>query len=99
MLTLALISLGGRPALVSPNDDDPLVWQDAVGELRRERSKGPSPGVEGGGDASQVDIVDEVEYERPYFGPSHVEVGGGDVLKLNSKRQSVGFWKIQDPIP
>jgi hypothetical protein len=75
MLTLALISLGGRPVLVSPNDDDPLVYQDAV------------------------DVVDAVEYERPDSGPGHVEDGGGDVLKLKSRQQAVGYWMIRDPIP
>jgi hypothetical protein len=93
MLTSALISQCGRPVLASPNDDDRLVYSKAWDQLRRERSLRPSHVVEGGGDASQVDISDEDEYERPYFGLSHVEDGGGDVLKF--KLQGINQWLVQ----
>jgi hypothetical protein len=39
------------------------------------------------------------EYERPYFGPSHVEDGAEDVLKLKPRYQSIGCQLIRDPIP
>jgi hypothetical protein len=61
---------------VSPNDDDPLVWQAAVDQLRRERSSGPSHVEDGGGDASQVDIIEVAGYEKP-TGLSHVVDGSG----------------------
>jgi hypothetical protein len=41
---------------VSPGNDDPLVDSKAEGILERERPLRPSHGVEGGDDASQVDI-------------------------------------------
>jgi hypothetical protein len=53
---LGLISLGGRSALASPNDDDPLVDQRTSGQLELERSSRPSHVVEGGGDALQVEM-------------------------------------------
>jgi hypothetical protein len=36
-------------------------------------------------------------YERPCFGPSHVEDGGGDILE--QRNQAVNHWRIQSPIP
>jgi hypothetical protein len=47
-----------------------------------------------GEDASQVDTV-EVEHERPYLGPSHVEDGGGNVAKKKSRQQAVNQWLIR----
>jgi hypothetical protein len=84
----------GRSTTVSLNDDDPLVWQEAVDQLRREKSSGPCHIVDGGGDASQVDIIEDFWCERP-FGLSHVVDGGGDVPRLNSRQQSVGHWIVQ----
>jgi hypothetical protein len=55
--------------------------------------------VEGGGDASQIDIAgDDVDYMTPYFGPCHAEEGGGEVLKLKSRRQSANQWLIRDQL-
>jgi hypothetical protein len=84
---------------VSPNDDDPLAGQEVVDQVRRERSSGPTHVDEGGSDASQFDVVEEIDYERPHLGPSHGEEGGGDVVKRKSRQQSVGYWMIRNPIP
>jgi hypothetical protein len=49
MLALALFSLGGRPTLASPSNDDPLVSQDTVYQLR--------PSVASHVDTQQVSIT------------------------------------------
>jgi hypothetical protein len=73
--------LSGVPVSMSPSDDDPLACQNAVDQLRRERSLRPSHVADGGGDASQSYHSEGFEFERPYFGPSHVVEGGGDKFK------------------
>jgi hypothetical protein len=77
MVTSVCFPLLGVPVSMSPSDDDPLACQNAVDQLRRERSLRPSHVAEGGGDASQSYQEDRFEFERPYFGPSHVVEGGG----------------------
>jgi hypothetical protein len=73
-MSFGLLSPRGVSALVTPNDDDPLVWQASVDQLRCERSFGPSHVVDGGGDASQVDTIEAFGHERP-FGLTHVDDG------------------------
>jgi hypothetical protein len=81
MVTSVCSPLMGVPVSMSPSDDDPLVYQNAVDQLRRERSLRPSHVADGGGDASQSYQVDRFEFVRPYFGPSHVVEGGGAKFK------------------
>jgi hypothetical protein len=47
MVTSVSFSPLGRPVSMSPSDDDPLVSQKAVEQLRRERSLRPSHVVDG----------------------------------------------------
>jgi hypothetical protein len=44
-----------------------------------------------------LDIIGVSEYERP-SGLSNVDDGGGDVLRLESRRQSVRHWLIRDQL-
>jgi hypothetical protein len=81
LVTSVCFPLPGVPVSMSPSDDDPLACQNAVDQLRRERSLRPSHVADGGGDASQSYQVDRFEFERPYFGPSHVVVGSGAEFK------------------
>jgi hypothetical protein len=79
---------------MSPNDDDPLVYVMAVDQIRHEKSLRLSHVDVGGGDVSQVN---DFEFERPYFGPSHVDDGGG--AELNFGFQASNFWRCQSKIP
>jgi hypothetical protein len=97
MLTSVYRSHVGITALVSPNDDDRLVYLKAVDQIRHERSLRPSHVKDGGGDVSYVNSENHTEFERPYFGPSHVEDGGGAELK-NDNRVS-NRWRRQSEIP
>jgi hypothetical protein len=97
MLTSVPISPKGSAVLVSPNDDDPLVYLKAVDQLRHERSLRPSHVDEGGGDVSQVDYNEHFEFERPYFGPSHVDEGGGAELKKDNLVSNQ--WRSQSRTP
>jgi hypothetical protein len=96
MLTSVFISPKGSTVLVSPNDDDPLVYLKAVDLLRRERSLRPSHVVDGGGDASHVGNSDHFEFERPYLGPSHVVDGGG--VELITDNLISNHWRSQSKI-
>jgi hypothetical protein len=87
----------GSAALASPNDDDPLVYQKVVGQLRREMSLRPSHIEDGGGDASQVCHRDCFEFKRPFGGPSLVDDGGGDEFKRRS--QASNQWLTQSMFP
>jgi hypothetical protein len=97
MLTSVPISPKGSAALMSPNDDDPLVYLRAVELLRHERSLRPSHIDAGGGDVSQVDYNEHFEFERPYFGPSHVDEGGG--VELKTVNLVSNQWRSQFEIP
>jgi hypothetical protein len=97
MLTSALRSSMRISTLASPNDDDPLVYVKAVDQIRHEKSLRLSHVDVGGGDVSQVNSHDSFEFERPYFGPSHVEDGGG--AELNLGLQASNFWRGQSKIP
>jgi hypothetical protein len=61
--------------------DDELVCQPEVDDLRRERPCGLSYVEKGGGEASQVSVIEEFKCEMSVW-PSDVECGGGDALKL-----------------
>jgi hypothetical protein len=82
MVTSTFRSHVAITTLTSPNDDDPLVYLEAVDQIRHERSLRTSHVVDGGGDVSQVTSGDHFEFERPYFGPSHVKDGGGAELRM-----------------
>jgi hypothetical protein len=97
MLSSALRSSMRISTLTSPNDDDPLVYVKAVNQIRHEKSLRLSHVDVGGGDVSQVNSEDNFEFERPYFGPSHVDDGGG--AELNLGLQFSNCWRCQSKIP
>jgi hypothetical protein len=94
MLTSTYRSREGIATSVSPNDDDQLVYLKAVDQIRREKALGPSRYT---GDASHVNSEEHFEFERPYFGPSHVDDGGG--AELNFGFQASNFWRSQSKVP
>jgi hypothetical protein len=77
--------------LVSPNDDDPLVYLKAA-ELIRHQGPSRSSSV------SKVNSEDHLEFKRPYFGPSHVDDGGGAELRMLQFHDS-NFCRIQSKVP
>jgi hypothetical protein len=78
MVTSVCSPLSGVPVSMSPSDDDPLVHKNAVDQLRREKAFGPSRYT---GDASTSYLWEGFEFERPYFGLSHVVEGCGAEFK------------------
>jgi hypothetical protein len=97
MLSSALGSSMRISTLASPNHDDPLVYVKAVDQIRHEKSLRLSHVDVGGADVSQVNSHESFEFERPYFGPSHVDDGGG--AELNFGLQASNFWRCQLKIP
>jgi hypothetical protein len=59
---------------MSPSDDDPPVYRNAVFFLEREKALRPSRYT---GEAFPSYQLEGFESERPDFGPSHVAEGGG----------------------
>jgi hypothetical protein len=65
----------------------------AVDQIRREKALDPNRYT---GDASHVN-PESFEFERPYFGPSHVEDGGGTELRMDNLVSN--HWRKQSEIP
>jgi hypothetical protein len=100
---------GGESGLVVADGDDPIVTQAGVGQLRREKPFEFSHIIEGGGDGSRWDEVNQPKCEGP-LRSSHVGEGGGDTLLETSevnplfnpqfefRQQSVNHWLVRDQL-
>jgi hypothetical protein len=85
MVTSVCFPHAGVPVSMSPSDDDPLVYQNAVFLLEREKALRPSRYT---GDAFPSCQQDSFEFERA-SGPSHAVEGGGDKFKPFYSEQQV----------
>jgi hypothetical protein len=91
MLSSALRSSMRISTLTSPNDDDPLVCLKAVELIRHQGSLRSSL-------VSKLNSEDHFEFKRLYFGPSHVDDGGGAELRLLQFHDS-NFCRTQSKVP
>jgi hypothetical protein len=91
MLSSIIYPLRRNTTLVSPNDDDPLVCLKAVELIRHQRSFRSSL-------VPKVNSEDHFEFKRPYFGPSHVDDGGGAELRMLQFHDS-NFCRNQSKVP